>query len=90
VSDDPVLEQLREQVSDLDRSILAAVNERLRLVAEIKALKEANGIGFLDPGREEAMLAELLRANAGPLSDEGVGELLSAVLDLTKREVARD
>ena len=33
------------------------------------------------------MLEELRAANGGPLSNEGVAELLSAVLDLTKREV---
>jgi hypothetical protein len=35
------------------------------------------------------MLADLVRANAGPLSDEGVRELLDFLLALTKRETAR-
>jgi chorismate mutase len=89
VTDDPVLSRLREQVSELDRAILDAVNERLRVVEQIKAHKDANGIGFVDPDRERAMLEELRRANAGPLSDDGLRELLATVLDLTKREVAK-
>ena len=89
MTDDPVLNQFREQVSELDRAIVDAVNERVRLVMQIKAHKEANGIGFLDPAREESMLRELEAGNEGPLSEEGLRELFSSVLDLTKREVAR-
>ena len=35
------------------------------------------------------MLQYLARANRGPLSAEGLRELFTEVLDLTKREVAR-
>ena len=46
-------------------------------------------MSFLDPEREEWMLQYLARANRGPLSAEGLRELFAAILDLTKREVAR-
>ena len=88
-SDDPVLRELREQISATDRGILDAVNARLELVARIKEHKESRGIEFLDPEREQSMLRELRAANRGPLSGEGVEELLMSVLELTKREVAR-
>ena len=86
--DDPVLRQFREQISDTDRALVDAMNKRLRLVAQIKAYKESRGIGFVDPEREEWMLQYLTRANAGPLSPEGLRELFQTILDLTKREVA--
>ncbi len=35
------------------------------------------------------MLQYLTRANAGPLSKDGLAELYHEILDLTKREVAR-
>ena len=85
---DPVLSQFREQVSETDRAILGAVNARLELVAQIKAYKASRGIDFLDPERERAMLEELAQANGGPLSAEGLRELFTTILDLTKREVA--
>ena len=87
-SDDPVLRELREQISDTDRAILDAVNARLELVARIKEHKEARGIDFLDPAREQSMLRELTAANRGPLSGEGVQDLLTSVLELTKRELS--
>ena len=39
--------------------------------------------------RIERSLADLEAANGGPLSREGVGELLAFLLALTKRELAR-
>jgi chorismate mutase len=87
---DPVIRQLREQLSDNDLKIVEAVNARLKLVARLKRVKEERGIGFLDPAREEWMLQYLTRANRGPLSAEGLKEIYSELLDLTKREVSRD
>lgn len=89
MSDDPLIRQLREQISDTDRSIVESMNTRLRLVARLKLYKESRGIGFVDPEREEWMLQYLQRANRGPLSGEGLQELFEEILDLTKREVQR-
>jgi chorismate mutase len=89
VNDDPLIKQLRQQISDTDRSIVDAINNRLRLVARLKRYKESRGIGFLDPEREEWMLQYLQRANRGPLSTDGLKELFEEILDLTKREVQR-
>ncbi len=88
-ADDPLIRQLREQISDNDRAILDAVNARLKLVARLKSYKESRGIDFVDPEREEWMMQYLSRANRGPLSPEGVQELFREILDLTKREVVR-
>jgi chorismate mutase / prephenate dehydratase len=89
MTEDPLIKQLREQISDTDRSIVDALNARLRLVARLKEYKESRGIDFVDPEREEWMLRYLQRANRGPLSKEGLQELFEEILDLTKREVRR-
>ena len=65
------------------------MNARLRLVARLKRYKESRGLEFVDLQREEWMLNYLLRANRGPLSADGLRELFTEILDLTKREVAR-
>ena len=88
-SPDPQIRQLREQISDADRSIVEAMNARLKLVARLKRYKESRGLEFVDLEREEWMLNYLLRANRGPLSAEGLRELFTEILDLTKREVDR-
>ena len=86
--DDPV-RALREELTALDERLVEAFNRRLELVAELKRVKEERGLGFLDPAREEWLRAHLEETNRGPLSREGLNELVSAVLDLTKREVGR-
>src|SRR5207302_2284964 len=86
---DPVLAQLREQITDVDRGLVELVNKRLKLVERIKSYKQEHGLPFLDPAREEWMLLYLTRANRGPLSGEGLRELYDEILGLTKREVDR-
>jgi chorismate mutase len=88
-NDDPLIRQLREQISDTDRAIVEAINTRLKLVARLKEYKESRGLSFVDPEREEWMLSYLTRANRGPLTAEGLKEIFGEILDLTKREVDR-
>ena len=85
---DPTVQRLRDEISALDRTILDAVNRRIDLVASLRRHKQEVGLPFLDPERERALLDDLVSANSGPLSDEGVGDLFRELLDLTKREVA--
>lgn len=84
---DPIVRQLREQISDNDRKLVDALNARLNLVAKLKAYKERNGIDFVDPEREEWILQYLQRANRGPLSADGLRDFFTQVLDLTKNEL---
>lgn len=87
---DRQIQELRAQISDNDRAIVRALNKRLELVGRLKRHKESQGIAFVDPKQEEAVLRDLSRVNRGPLSQDGLRELYSEILDLTKREVSRD
>jgi chorismate mutase len=89
-SSDPTVRRLRDEISSIDRAILDAVNARLELVARLRRHKDSIGAPFVDPDRERQLLDELTSANPGPLSDEGLHELVTGLLDLTKREVTRD
>jgi chorismate mutase len=86
-ADDPRIVQLRAELTANDVKIIEAVNTRLELVAQLKRVKEERGIDFLDPAREEWLLNYLAEANGGPLSAEGLRELYTTLLDLTKREL---
>ena len=81
------IERLRERLEALDLALVRGVNERLLLVAELKRAKEERGIPFLDPDREAFMLRRLTEENPGPLGDEGLRELYTELLALTKREL---
>ena len=85
---DDVLEQLRAEITAVDRKILAAVNRRLELVERLKRHKDEHGIAFVDPSREARLLADRLRENAGPLSEEGLRAFYAELLALCKRELS--
>jgi chorismate mutase len=82
------LTDLREQVSAVDRELVEAINRRIALVRRIWAHKDEHGLDTVDPERERWLYEHLAEANRGPLSPEGLREIYTAILDLTKREVA--
>jgi chorismate mutase len=81
------LEELRARVAANDRAIVAAVNERIRLVEELWRVKDEQGADRLDLDRERRLRAHLAEANTGPLSPGGLDALVSELLALTKREL---
>jgi chorismate mutase len=87
MSTDEHLAALRARITEIDRTIIEAFNRRLEIAAQIKRHKDEQGIAFLDPEREAAMLAEQSSENAGPLSAEGLLALYAELLALTKREL---
>lgn len=86
---DAEIERLRAKIAEVDARLVEGVNSRLRLVAALKRVKDERGIAFLDPAREEYMLRRLTEENGGPLSDEGLRELYTELLALTKRELGQ-
>jgi chorismate mutase len=78
---------LREQIAVNDEAIVATVNHRLELVAELWRLKEHLGLDTVDPDRERRLRERLAAASAGPLSPAGLDRLVTDLLDLTKREL---
>jgi chorismate mutase len=86
IADDPVVQDLRERITANDLAILAAVNLRIELVAELWGHKEKQGYARLDQAREASMLELLVRENAGPLTASGLRHFYAALIELTKRE----
>lgn len=81
-------EAIREEIARNDERIVAGVNRRLELVAELWRLKEVLGLETFDPERERRLRERLAAASTGALSREGLDLLVSALLELTKRELA--
>jgi len=77
----------RIEIDAVDLELLGAVNRRLELVRALHEHKRATGMPLRDAGREDAMIANLQEANAGPLSDAGVDRLFRFVLDLIRTEL---
>jgi chorismate mutase len=86
VAQDQIVDDLRARITAADADIVAAVNRRAAAVAELHAHKRAQGYEVFDAAREERVIATVLRANSGPLSEEGLRELYGVILSLCTRE----
>ena len=80
-------DDLRARIAENDREIVARVNTRLRLVAELWQVKEEQGAPRVDPEREARLRESLAAANEGPLSADGLERLVTELLGLTKEEL---
>jgi prephenate dehydrogenase len=85
---DRELEQLREEISALDRTLLDTLNRRLELVERVRGHKDAAGERWIDAERETELLRALAAENRGPLSERAVTAIFTAILDVMKQEVA--
>jgi chorismate mutase len=88
-SDDPVVKQFRDQISDNDLKIIDLINKRLTLVDKLWRYKAEHEMEMYVPEREEWMLTFLSRANKGPLSQDALRDLYKAIVETTKTEATR-
>jgi len=84
---DEVVKSLREEITAIDRELVALVNRRIETVARLKRHKDEHGIAFVDPDREAQILADRVQENEGPLSEDGLRAFYAELLALTKREL---
>lgn len=73
------LEELRREIDRVNLEILRLLNERTSLVKEISDLKDKTGTDYFDPVREAEMLESILRQNRGPLPNELLKEIFTAI-----------
>ncbi len=78
------LADLRRQIDDVDRAILASLNERARLVQAVGGVKEKGGVGVYEAGRERRIVEELTRANSGPFPNAGLGPVFREIISATR------
>lgn len=82
--DNPTMEAIepwRKCIDALDRTLIRLMNERVRCANAIGDIKKNNDIPVYDPKREKAVLDNVIKHNAGPLSDEAVRRLFERIID---------
>jgi chorismate mutase len=72
--------ELRDQVNEVDRELIRALNERARIVQEIMALKAEAGAPVYDPKREEEILQRVVEQNMGPIYDSSMRDIFELIL----------
>lgn len=75
------IEDWRNKIDEIDRKLVELLNQRSRCVVEIGRIKHTTGEALYQPGRENRVLDEAVRANAGPLPDAAIRRLFERILD---------
>ena len=70
----------RKKIDEIDRSLVALLNERARCVVEIGKIKRQNGLPIHEPSREQEVLRLALQANHGPLGDEAIRRVFESIV----------
>lgn len=78
------IDELRKAIDDIDSRVVRLLNERAKIVLEIKKVKEESGVPIYDARREEQIFENLRRSNEGPLFDEALREIYETVLHWMK------
>jgi chorismate mutase-like protein len=75
------LEDFRVLVDDVDRRIVALLNERTRVVENIGRVKRQTQLPIYEPKREDQVFANVSATNRGPLTEEAVRRIFERIID---------
>ena len=75
------LEKCRVLVDDVDRRIVALLNERTSVVQEIGRVKRQTNMPIYEPKREDQVFANISASNRGPLTEEAVRRIFERIID---------
>jgi chorismate mutase-like protein len=75
------LEELRVLIDDVDRRIVALLNERTRVVEDIGRVKRHASLPVYEPKREEQVFVNITGCNHGPLTPEAVRRIFERIID---------
>ena len=74
------LNNSRKEINRIDIEIVDLLNERAKIVLEIKRLKKSNNIPLYDAKREEELINNLAEYNKGPLYNDNIIQIFESIL----------
>ncbi len=75
------LDVYRLMIDDVDRRIVALLNERTLVVHNIGRVKKEAQLPVYEPRREDQVFANIKDANLGPLTPEAVRRIFERIID---------
>jgi chorismate mutase len=86
------IEDWRKKIDELDRKLVALLNERARAAVEIGKLKRDTSLPIYEPDRERIVFENVQAANAGPLPGRDLVRIYERIIDvmrnIQKEEIA--
>jgi chorismate mutase len=83
------LEEYRVVIDQIDRRIVALLNERTEIVECIGRVKRESRMAVYEPRREDQVFANIADANQGPISHAAVRRIFERIID-EMRGIQRD
>jgi chorismate mutase len=75
------LQDWRRRIDEIDRKLVALLNERSHCALEIGKLKQAANLPLYQPEREKEVIQNAEQSNSGPLSDSAIRRLFERIID---------
>jgi chorismate mutase / prephenate dehydratase len=74
--------KLRNKIDDIDEKLQQLLNTRAAIAVEIIKVKQSSNekLPHTDPIREQAILANIIKKNTGPLADETLTNIFKAII----------
>jgi chorismate mutase len=74
----------RNKIDELDLKLAALLNERAAAAVEIGRLKRNTSMPIYEPDRERAVIANVQRSNAGPLTERDLAQIYERIIDVMR------
>jgi chorismate mutase len=75
----------RKQIDELDRKLVALINERAHCAQEIGRLKRNTQMPIYEPDREKIIFDNVQRLNRGPLPDRELIRIYERLIDVMRK-----
>jgi chorismate mutase-like protein len=75
------LEEYRVLIDNVDRRIVALLNERTQVVEEIGRVKRESELPIYEPKREDQVFANVTGSNQGPMSEDALRRIFERIID---------
>ena len=75
------LDEYRLLIDDVDRRLVALLNERTRTVEQIGRVKRSAALPIYEPKRESEVFANITTSNHGPLTPDALKRIFERIID---------
>ncbi len=74
----------RKKIDELDRRMVALLNERAQAAKEIGKLKRNSDLPIYEPVREKKIFENVSAVNSGPLPDKDLEHIFERIIDVMR------
>jgi chorismate mutase len=84
----------RKKIDDMDRRLVALLNERAAAAVEIGRLKRNTSLPVYEPERERVVITNVQQSSSGPLTARDLAQIYERIMDvmrsIQKHEIVPD